>query len=306
MKSWEKWIRNIVRKTMSAITAVFWADKSKVFSSFLVCFWSVQHIACTYGPYDCEGENCGDEYDGPVVDTVATIADLDVCTSTTQYDYPTFVSSENSDYFCIEKQWLSPAEVLCEEKAPINPIEYGSFKDPRDGYEYRLTTIGTQTWFAENLRYETIRSYTPDEKIFNAVGRYYNWKDALQACPAGFHLPSSEEWEELWLYVNKNNGCENVGTSLKTDSLWSEYLITSTNVVQGNENMLTGTNRYGFNAVPAGTFTENYGLFVLGDLVRFWSASNHKSLVMNFWGNNFVTFEIAEPDWYISVRCVKD
>lgn len=300
-----KWTRNIVRNMMSAVTAVFWADKSTVFSGILVCFWSVQHIACTYGPDDCYGD-CNNEHLGPVVDTVATINDLGTCTSTTQYDYPTFVTSENSDYFCIEKQWLSPAEVRCEQKAPISSIKYGSFKDPRDGYEYRLTTIGKQTWFAENLRYETNKSFTPDEKTFNVVGRYYNWEDALTACPAEFHLPTSEEWEELWQYINTDNGCENVGTSLKTDSLWSEYLTTSTNVVRGNEDMLTGTNRYGFNAVPAGTYTEKDGLFVLGGLVRFWSASDHKVWQMRFWGDNFFTFEFASPNWHISVRCVKD
>ena len=289
---------------MSAVTAVFWADRFKVFSGFLVCFWSVQHIACAYGPDDCYG-SCNNEYHGPA-DTVATIADLAPCSYTTRGDYSPFVLNENSDYFCIEKQWLSSAEALCVEKAPIRPFEYGSFKDPRDGYVYRLTTIGKQTWFAENLRYETNKSFTPDSKTFNAVGRYYNWKDAQTACPAGFHLPSSEEWEELWEYVNMDNGCENVGTSLKTDSLWSEYLKTPTGVVRGNEDMLTGTNRYGFNAVPAGTYTKDGGLFVLGSLTRFWTTDDNESWVMNFWGNNFFTSESADPNWHISVRCVKD
>ena len=308
MELWKYFIRNIARKTMSALTAVFWADKSKVFSGILACFWSVQHIACTYGPPDDCTDDCQEANYEPVVDTVATVADLGPCYYRTLNEYPTFVSSENSDYFCSEAEWLSAAEVRCEEKAPVKPFEYGSFKDPRDGYVYRLTTIGEQTWFAENLRYKTNTSYTPDEKIFNAVGRYYNRKDAQTACPTGFHLPTSEEWEELWLYVSKNNGCENVGTSLKTDSLWSEYLVTPLGFARNNEDMLSGTNRYGFNAVPAGTYTEEDGLFVLGDLTRFW-ADKYKtaeSWVMNFWGNNFFNPEGANPNWYISVRCVMD
>jgi len=287
---------------MSAVTAVFWADKSKVFSGILACFWSVQHIACTYGPPDDCSDECANYL--PVVDTVATVADLGTCYNRTLNEHPTYVSSENSDYFCSEAEWISAAEVRCEEKASIKPFEYGLFMDPRDGYVYRLTTIGKQTWFAENLRYKTNTSYTPDEKIFNVVGCYYNRKDAQTACPAGSHLPTSEEWEELWLYVSKNNGCENVGTSLKMDSLWSEYFVTSLS----SENMITGTNRYGFNAMPAGTYTEDYGLFVLGHLARFW-ADKYKtaeSWTMKFWGDNFFDPEYADPNWYISVRCVMD
>lgn len=305
-------IRIFFRKFMAVMTAIFWTEKSKFFSSILACFWSVQHIACAYGTEDCD-------YDGtcPVIDyglkgdTVATIADLGPCVNRKTSDEPIFVSSENSDYFCSENQWLSAAEVLCEEKAPITPFEYSTFLDSRDGYMYRLTTIGSRTWFAENLRYETGLSYTPSDPIFNVVGRYYTWKDAQKACPEGFHLPSSEEWEDLWTFVSTHNGCENVGTSLKTDSLWKEYLKESTNIVQGNERSLVGTNRYGFNAVPAGTYFKGEGLTLLGELTRFWAKGNEmnilqESWVMNFWGENSFDSEPANPDWYISVRCVRD
>ena len=305
-------IRTIIRKLMAFVTAIFWTDKSKVFSGVLACFWSVQHIACAYGTDD--GLECDDDclYD-PVVDTVATLGDLPPCDYIGKNDVPTFVASENADYYCSEHQWLSSTEILCEEKPPIKPFEYEFFTDPRDGYVYRLTRIGSQTWFAENLRFKTEKSIAPDGELFNVVGRYYTWKDAQTACPAGFHIPTSEEWKEMWLFVTEDNGCENVGTSLKTDSLWSEYLKPSTNIVQGNEDALVGTNRYGFNAVPAGSYLEKSDeLYLLGHLTRFWSNDNYRgkivadSWVMNFWRHNFFDDESANPNLRISVRCVKD
>ncbi|SHL75574.1 major paralogous domain-containing protein [Fibrobacter sp. UWH5] len=127
--------------------------------------------------------------------------------------------------------------------------------------------------------------------------------------------PTSEEWMEMWLFVTEDNGCENVGTSLKTDSLWSEYLKPSTNIVQGNEDALVGTNRYGFNAVPAGSYSyleKSDELYLLGHLTRFWSNDNYRgkimadSWVIDFWGDNFFDDESANPNWRISVRCVKN
>jgi hypothetical protein len=38
----------------------------------------------------------------------------------------------------------------CEKE--LNP-EFGEFTDIRDSYTYKTVKIGSQTWFAENLRY---------------------------------------------------------------------------------------------------------------------------------------------------------
>ncbi|MDO4947484.1 MAG: hypothetical protein Q4E52_07885 [Fibrobacter sp.] len=98
--------------------------------------------------------------------------------------------------------------------------------------------------------------------------------------------PTSEEWMEMWLFVTEDNGCENVGT-----------------------------NRYGFNAVPAGSYSyleKSDELYLLGHLTRFWSNDNYRgkimadSWVIDFWGDNFFDDESANPNWRISVRCVKN
>jgi uncharacterized protein (TIGR02145 family) len=71
--------------------------------------------------------------------------------------------------------------------------------DPRDGYRYAVTTIGGVRWFAENLRFRTrdSRCYEGDEANCADHGRLYRYEDAERACPAGWHLPSEEQWRKL-------------------------------------------------------------------------------------------------------------
>lgn len=71
--------------------------------------------------------------------------------------------------------------------------------DPRDGYRYPVVSIGELRWFAENLRFRTVdsRCYENDEANCEDHGRLYRLDDALKACPAGWRVPSEEDWRAL-------------------------------------------------------------------------------------------------------------
>ena len=95
----------------------------------------------------------------------------------------------------------------------------GTFTDSRDNHEYKWVKIGTQVWMAENLQCAS-GTYIEDNDTWadldnndtDAAYCYYNndadgekatygalytYAAALNACPAGWHLPSDAEWKTL-------------------------------------------------------------------------------------------------------------
>jgi uncharacterized protein (TIGR02145 family) len=98
----------------------------------------------------------------------------------------------------------------------INVYSQEIITDNRDTQQYRIIIIGTQTWMAENLNFETENSWTYGNSKRNAkkFGRLYSFDAAMTACPAGWHLPSQEEWQEL---INFYGGDNEAGLALRID-----------------------------------------------------------------------------------------
>jgi uncharacterized protein (TIGR02145 family) len=142
------------------------------------------------------------------------------------------------------------------------------FTDSRDSTIYKWVKIG-RTWMAENLNYaaEGSKCYRNDEANCAIYGRLYNWATAMEACPAGWHLPSDYEWNTLMSVVG---GTSVAGTKLKAASGWNNN-GNGTDDYNGN-----GTDDYGFAALPGGGGNPSGTFYSFGDVGthgNWWSST---------------------------------
>lgn len=222
-----------------------------------------------------------------------------------------------------------------------------------DENNYDAVQIGDQIWMASNLRtthyadgtvialgrnYSSTTTplrYYPNNSYSNVAnyGYLYNWSavmhgapssttnpsDVQGICPSGWHVPSKDEWDQLFQYVSEQSHCicgngeNNIAKSLASNTGW--YTTMDECAIGNNQQTNNAT---GFSAVPAGQYCQDsygkavYGYF--GERALFWSstgfshASDYYSLAhfspkINFSTNSHYTipFETA-----LSVRCVKD
>ena len=170
---------------------------------------------------------------------------------------------------------------------------YREMTDPRDGQVYKMVKIGPFVVMAENLNYDMPSSYCYDNLPDNCglYGRLYTWEAAIQACPAGWHLPSGDEWEALYAEMG--------GTP-------------SAMQAKGFPEWSGATDAYGFSALPAGFFEKIDGFAFfgrVGQFAYFWSATE------SYDGDGAFYWHLPASDegldMYVkdrgySVRCLQD
>lgn len=166
----------------------------------------------------------------------------------------------------------------------------GTFADSRDGQTYKTVTIGSQTWMAQNLNFETANSDCHEDKVSNCdkYGRYYTWEAAMNACPGGWHLPT---WAEFDVLISAVGGAEIAGNILKSTDGWYN---------NGN-----GLDSYGFSILPTGEKSGGEGR-----QAHFWSSTEFTDTYASYaylcsdYRNVAVYNNSKEEKKY--VRCVKD
>lgn len=179
------------------------------------------------------------------------------------------------------------------------------------GETYRTVCIGNQIWMAENLRYLPIQHTDqefadasdnetpgygayPGEDI-HVFGALYNWYAAMDnICPAGWHLPTQEEWQQLASFTGPFS---EAGAKLKSQSYWLAPSIS--------------TDEYGFSAVGGGERGEFLGDFrEIGAHGKYWTSTDVGpgiAIAAGF-SYNAASYQNGNTSKGIgkSCRCVKD
>ena len=218
-------------------------------------------------------------------------------------------------------------------KSSSSAIVYGSLKDSRDGKTYKTVKIGTQTWMAENLNYDTQNAfcYNDSAKYCEKYGRLYTWAAAMDSvgkfgangkgcgygvscspkypvrgiCPEGWHLPSSE----FKTLIEAMGGESSAGKVLKATNSWNH-----------DADVL---DEYGFSIIPAGhmyydgynkdeeipiDFPHNFS--GLGESATFWSSGESQAKEAGIYyldyEHDYMSSTVDLKNNGFSIRCVED
>ncbi len=204
------------------------------------------------------------------------------------------------------------------------------------GNTYTAKNFGGKIWMTQNLKHLpevhviTVQDSHHEPRYFvygyngsdvaaakgtanySTYGVLYNWHAAMISCPAGWRLPSDEDWKHLDRHLGMNQD--------QLDS-WDTYRGTNEGAkLAGNEDLwqaghlkrdeMFGTS--GFNALPAGQAAPGiYGRQqYLGLSTAFWSstegqASNAVTRLVDY-GRPHLRRHAPEKFYGYSVRCVKN
>ena len=199
-----------------------------------------------------------------------------------------------------------------------------------DGNVYQTVQIGNQVWMAENLKVTHYRNGDPipttwsssdgahtvyNNNINNELDTYgtlYNWAAAVDAryvAPAGWHVPSDDEWKELEIFLGMSQTQAdspgyrgtNEGSKLSGNSeLWIDGAL--------EDNSEFGST--GFAALPGGYLLWGGIYYNIGDVGYFWTSTADGN--GSAWHRRFdsdgsgITRDYGRERDGFSVRCIRD
>ena len=222
-------------------------------------------------------------------------------------------------YICENKQWRAATSDELYKADTDGEICVGgkvikgknnsnwTYKCGKNGWvRYKVKMPDGKNWMARNLNSEKAggECYDHDERMCVKYGRLYSWKEAIEACPKGWHLPSRDEWKNLFLATavatgeeTKEEAAKKAIRQLKSASGWYK----------------NGTDDYGFSVLPAGYLTvwfQEEGLET-----RFWTSEEKDGYPFFFEFDNSEGDESVNIRWgrqssdakgANSVRCIQD
>jgi uncharacterized protein (TIGR02145 family) len=212
-----------------------------------------------------------------------------------------------------------------------------------DNNWYDAVVLGDQVWLAQNLRTTHYADGTPipaggnntsstigyyyDNSLSNIPlekrGYLYNWKAVMHnssasnanpsgvqgIAPNGWHVPSVQEYDELFSYIGKQNryiysdNSSYVAKSLASTSYWS---TNSSSGTVGNEQSKNNTTL--FNAYPSGRYNSAFELTFTDAIFITTSVhtnGNPKGKYIKY-SRSYVSQDVYGKAVGLSVRCVSN
>jgi len=214
----------------------------------------------------------------------------------------------------------------------------GTFQD-LDGNIYHTVTIGNQTWMLENLKTTKFRNgesitnvtdnaawvglttaawcdYENSSVNGNIFGHLYNWyaaNDSRIIAPAGWHVPTVEEWDTLkdYLIANGYNYDGTIENNKFAKALASTSYWYTSDIPGAPGNNQKANNNTGFTAFPGG---GRYGIgtgdyFSLGIGSFWWTNTEFTDIEawykVLFYGYSFMGNYGDYKKYGYSIRCIK-
>jgi uncharacterized protein (TIGR02145 family) len=190
-----------------------------------------------------------------------------------------------------------------------------------DGNVYNTVIIGTQVWLQENLRTTKLNDGTPIPMVTDPTewgelttaaycwygdneaaykedyGGLYNWYtvNTSKLCPAGWHVPSTAEWDTLISFLG---GKDIAGGKLK-----------ELGVAHWQSPNDWSTNESGFTALPGGIMMTAGSCRSMGTDAYFWSTNefdDRYAWIYHLTRARSISSYHPLKSGGASVRCLKD
>jgi uncharacterized protein (TIGR02145 family) len=216
----------------------------------------------------------------------------------------------------------------------LSAQSFGKVRDI-DRNEYVTVIIGKQEWMAENLKttrfndgtkipitadnMEWCSKFTPVYSWYennvttykDAYGALYNWYTVGtgKLCPAGWHVPTHEEWSELTDYLG---GINIPGTPILLEGELKSIRTVPDDHPRWDSPNKGATNKSGFTALPGG-HRSYLGIFnYLGKFGFWWTSTqaNYPSYYAYYRGMRYDNSDVFMTSGNMrngfSVRCVRE
>ena len=214
-----------------------------------------------------------------------------------------------------------------------------------DDNHYETVLIGDQCWTKTNLRTTKFRNgeaipenqdassataslYRPAvaEHFTDSIyGMYYNWYavEGGMLCPAGWHVPTQAEWDQLTTYMGRQSGywCDDEEPTFIAKALAGTHHYTNQSeetiyawaheekycAVGSDRGNIAKTNTTGFSAFPAGYWKTTFDGY--GQSANFWTSTledNQAWVYYLSFSQEMVSSYKEDKETAFSVRCVKN